>query len=44
MQLSRNRKGEKAVSFVSVDGEVNDRVMEEIRNIDGVLKATMIKF
>jgi len=44
MQWSRNRKGEKAVSFVSVDGEVSNEVLELIRNIDGVLKATMIRF
>lgn len=44
MQWSRNRKGEKAVSFVSVDGEVSSGVLELIRNIDGILKATMIKF
>jgi D-3-phosphoglycerate dehydrogenase len=44
MQLSRNRKGEKAESFVSVDGEVCEEVLDKIRSIDGVLKATMIKF
>lgn len=44
MQWSRNRKGEKAVSFVSVDCEVSNEVLELLINIDGVLKATMIKF
>lgn len=44
MQWSRNKKGEKAVSFVSVDQEANDEVLELLREIDGVLKATMIKF
>lgn len=44
MQWSRNRKGEKAVSFVSVDQEVGNDILEKIRVIDGVLKATMIKF
>lgn len=44
MQLSRNRKGEKAESFVSVDGEVSAEVLDKIRAIDGILKATMIKF
>jgi D-3-phosphoglycerate dehydrogenase len=44
MQWSRNRKGEKAVSFVSVDQEVGCDVLELLRDIDGVLKVTMIKF
>lgn len=44
MQLSRNKKGEKAVSFVSVDGEVSDEVLRLLKNIDGVLKITMIRF
>lgn len=44
MQWSRNRKGEKAVSFVSVDQEVGDDVLRRLSEIDGVLKATMIKF
>lgn len=44
MQWSRNRKGEKAVAFVSVDGEVSAEIMELLRNIDGVLKATMMRF
>lgn len=44
MQWSRNWKGEKAVSFVSVDQEVGEDVLELLRGIDGVLKATMIKF
>lgn len=44
MQWSRNRKGEKAVSFVSVDGEVSNDILVQLRGIDGVLKATMIMF
>lgn len=44
MQWSRNRKGEKAVSFVSVDQEVDEDVLKVLRDMDGVLKATMIKF
>jgi D-3-phosphoglycerate dehydrogenase len=44
MQWSRNRKGEKAVSFVSVDQEVGEDVLQRLSEIDGVLKATMIKF
>jgi D-3-phosphoglycerate dehydrogenase len=44
MQWSRNKKGEKAVSFVSVDQEVSKDTLLELQGIDGVLKATMIKF
>ncbi|MCX7748147.1 MAG: phosphoglycerate dehydrogenase [Clostridia bacterium] len=44
MQWSRNRKGEKAVAFVSVDGEVSEDVLKLLRNIDGVLKASNLKF
>ncbi len=44
MQWSRNRKGEKAVSFVSVDQEVGNAELEEIRKIDGVLKVSLLKF
>ena len=43
MQWSRNRKGEKAVSFVSVDGEVSNDILAQLQNTDGVLKASMIK-
>jgi D-3-phosphoglycerate dehydrogenase len=44
MQWSRNRKGEKAVSFVSVDDDVSNEVLERLRSIDGVLKARMMRF
>ncbi|MGI6777500.1 MAG: phosphoglycerate dehydrogenase [Acetivibrionales bacterium] len=44
MQWSRNKKGEKAVSFIGVDKEVGTEVLELLRNIDGVLKATMMRF
>lgn len=44
MQWSRNRRGEKAVSFVSVDQEAGSEVLDEIRKIDGVLKVSMLKF
>jgi D-3-phosphoglycerate dehydrogenase / 2-oxoglutarate reductase len=43
MQWSRNKKGEKAVSFVSVDGEVGIDVLSQLRQIDGVLKVAMLK-
>ena len=35
-------KGEKAVSFVSVDADVKNDVIEKIRKIDGVLKVSML--
>lgn len=44
MQWSRNRKGEKAVSFVSVDNEVSNQILDLIRNIDGVLKVSKLSF
>ncbi len=44
MQWSRNKRGEKAVSFVSVDQDVNAATMDEIRKIDGVLKVSLLSF
>lgn len=44
MQWSRNRRGEKAVAFVSIDQEAGNETLEALRGIDGVLKATMILF
>ncbi|NLV36176.1 MAG: phosphoglycerate dehydrogenase [Clostridiaceae bacterium] len=44
MQWSRNRRGEKAVSFVSVDQDVGNEVIEELCKIDGVLKVSLLKF
>jgi len=44
MQWSRNRKGEKAVAFVSVDAEVSEEIIRLLKNIDGVLKVSMLKF
>jgi D-3-phosphoglycerate dehydrogenase len=44
MQWSRNRKGEKAVSFVSVDQSVDGKTLDEIRKIDGVLKVSLLNF
>lgn len=43
MQWSRNRRGEKAVSFVSVDGEVTEDILSQLRKTEGVLKASMLK-
>lgn len=44
MQWSRNRKRDKAVAFLSVDGEVSNGVVELLRNIDGVLRVSMLRF
>lgn len=44
MQWSRNERGDKAVSFVSVDSEVSKDVLDELRALDGVLKASMMHF
>ena len=44
MQWSRAHRGEKAVAFVSVDGEVSDDVLEALRGLDGVLKVSKIRF
>lgn len=43
MQWSRSKKGEKAVSFVSVDGEVSSEVLAQLQKTEGVLKASMFK-
>jgi D-3-phosphoglycerate dehydrogenase / 2-oxoglutarate reductase len=44
MQWSRNRRGDKAVAFVSVDAEVSNNVLQLLKNIDGVLQATSLVF
>ncbi len=44
MRLSRNRKGEKAVAFLGVDNEVPEDVLKLITDVNGILKATLIKF
>lgn len=42
MQWSRNRKGENAVAFVSVDGEVSDAVLSQLRELEGVLRVSRL--
>lgn len=44
MQWSRNRKGEKAVAFVSVDSELSQDVLNKLKELDGVLRVSMIRF
>ncbi|NMA66530.1 MAG: phosphoglycerate dehydrogenase [Clostridiaceae bacterium] len=44
MQWGRKERGIKAVSFVSVDSEISDEVLDELRKMDGILKVSMLKF
>lgn len=44
MQWSRNVRGDKAESFVSVDQEVPDAVIEQIRQLEGVLQVSRLNF
>jgi D-3-phosphoglycerate dehydrogenase len=44
IQLGRSKKGEKAVSFLSVDGIVSEDILNLLRDIDGVTKASKIAF
>ena len=44
MQWSRNRRGEKAVSFISVDAEISDDILKRLLQIDGILKASRLHF
>jgi len=44
MQWSRSKKGDKAVSFVSVDSEINDEILEKLRGLDGIMKASRLNF
>jgi D-3-phosphoglycerate dehydrogenase len=42
MQWSRSKKGDKAISFVSVDEKIGDDVLAKLQKTEGVLKATML--
>ncbi len=44
MQWSRDRTGEKAVSFVSIDSAADETVLKELQEIPGVLKASSLTF
>ncbi len=44
MQWSRSPEGDKAVSFVSVDSDVTDGVIQRLRNTTGVLKVSKLNF
>jgi len=44
MQWSRNSTGDKAVAFVSVDGDVDNDILKLLRNIDGVLRVSKMNF
>jgi D-3-phosphoglycerate dehydrogenase len=44
MQWSRNQRNGKAVSFVSVDSDVSDDIIEGLRKLDGILKVSKLNF
>ena len=44
MQWSRNTKGNKAVSFVSVDSEISDDILKKLSSLDGIMKASRLNF
>jgi D-3-phosphoglycerate dehydrogenase len=44
MQMSRNKKGEKDVSFIYVDSVCEDKVLDKIKGLEGVYKASRISF
>lgn len=44
MQWGRSSKEKKAVSFVSVDSEVSDELVEKLRAVDGILKVSRLNF
>jgi len=43
MQWSRNRKGDQAMSFVSVDGDVSQEILAQLQAIEGVQHASLLK-
>ncbi|MDD4295910.1 MAG: NAD(P)-dependent oxidoreductase, partial [Ruminiclostridium sp.] len=42
MQWSRNKRGDKAVSFVSVDVDISDELLETLSKMDGILIASRL--
>lgn len=42
--LGRKTRGEKAISFVSVDSHVSEEVIKSLSTIDGILKVSCIQF
>lgn len=44
MQWSKKQGGDKADAFVSVDSDLDEKVIEQLTNIKGVLKVTLLKF
>lgn len=44
MQWSRNTRGGKAVSFVSVDAEISDDILDQLLKTEGILKASRLNF
>lgn len=44
LQWGRKEKGNKAVSFVSVDTDVPDELVNELRTVDGILRVSKLYF
>lgn len=44
MQWSRSSKSDKAVSFVSVDSDVDAGLLNQLREIEGILKVSQLSF
>jgi D-3-phosphoglycerate dehydrogenase len=45
MQWSRrDAKSNKAVSFVSVDSDVSEEILEKLRNTEGIIKVSKLNF
>ena len=42
MQLGRTKKNDKAVAILSLDDLIPENVMEEVRNIPGILDARSV--
>ena len=44
MQWSRNKHNGKAVAFVSIDADITQQIIDELVNIEGVVKVSLLKF
>jgi D-3-phosphoglycerate dehydrogenase len=44
MQVSRNKRGQNAVMLINIDSNIEPDVMKEINSLEGVRKASIIKF
>jgi D-3-phosphoglycerate dehydrogenase len=44
MQWSRNKHNGKAVAFVSIDADITQQIIDDLVNIEGVVKVSLLKF